>query len=75
MRKGGMEGEGNWKAKAFLIGGLVGALTGMGAAYLYVRRAEQGKGRQRLTPGEGIRLGLIVLGLLRQVGQFGEGEE
>jgi len=70
-----MEGEGNWKAKAFLIGGLVGALTGVGAAYLYVRRAEHGKGGQRLTPGEGIRLGLLVLGLLRQVGQLGEGEE
>ena len=70
-----MEGEGNWKAKAFLIGGLVVALTGVGAAYLYVRRAEHGKGGQRLTPGEGIRLGLLVLGLLRQVGQLGEGEE
>lgn len=70
-----MEGERNWKAKALLVGGVVGAMTGMGAALLFVRRVEQGDGRRRLTPGEGIRLGFLVLGLLRQVGQLGEGEE
>ncbi|MEW6567939.1 MAG: hypothetical protein AB1449_07200 [Chloroflexota bacterium] len=69
-----MAGEDNWKAKTLLIGMLVGALTGLGAAYLLVRRAEETESRPRLTPGLGMRLGLLVLGLLRQVGRLGEGD-
>jgi hypothetical protein len=28
-----------------------------------------------ITAGDGVKLGLLVLGLLRQVGQLGEGEK
>lgn len=64
----------SWKAKALLLGTLIGALTGLGAAYLIVRRAEASETRPRLTAGLGMRLGILLLGLLRQVGQLGEGE-
>lgn len=70
-----MQSEGNWKAKALLIGALLGALTGLGAAYVLVRRSEQTEEPPRLTPGMGLRLGMMVLWLLRQVGQLGEGGE
>lgn len=33
-------GKGNWKVRVLLLGGLAGALTGLAAAYLLVRRAE-----------------------------------
>ncbi len=64
--------DASWKAKVLLIGGLLGALTGVGVAYLLTQRAEE-EGELRLTPGEGVRLGLLLLGLLRQVSELGEG--
>ncbi len=69
-----MDSEGNWKAKVLLIGGVVGALTGLGAAYLLVRRSEETNTRPKLDSGVGVRLGLLVLGLLRQVGQLTDRE-
>lgn len=66
--------ESNWKAKALFVGALVGALVGLGSAYLLVQRAESQDGEMRMGTGEGIKLGLLVLGLLRQVSQLGEGK-
>jgi hypothetical protein len=63
----------NYKTKALLIGALVGALVGISAAYLLIQRAEKEEGRLQVGTGEGIKLGLLVLGLLRQVAQLGEG--
>lgn len=68
-------GNGNWKVRVLLLGGLAGALTGLAAAYLLVRRAEDRGVEPRLQAGEGIRLGLLVLGLLRQVAALTEGEK
>jgi len=53
--------------RALLIGSLIGAVTGMGVAYLIAQRAERQGGEVSLSPGEGLRLGLLVLGMLRQV--------
>jgi hypothetical protein len=58
--------------KTLLIGGVVGALTGVTAAYLIIRRAEGEEREVRLEAREGIRLGLLVLGLLRQVASLGQ---
>ncbi|MFZ5808401.1 MAG: hypothetical protein ACOY16_03885 [Chloroflexota bacterium] len=63
----------NYKTKALLIGAFVGALVGISAAYLLIQRAEKEEGRLQVGTGEGIKLGLLVLGLLRQVAQLGEG--
>ncbi len=68
-----MEPDGNWKTKALLLGGLIGALTGVGAAYLFIRQAEISGQQPKLGTGEGIKLGLGVLGLLRRIGELGEG--
>lgn len=64
----------HWKTKTMIIGSVVGALVGAGAAYLLVQRAERESGALRMGTGEGIKLGLLVLGLLRQVAQLGEGD-
>ncbi|MDD5468136.1 MAG: hypothetical protein PHS96_10035 [Anaerolineales bacterium] len=66
--------ESNWKAKALVVGALVGALVGVGSAYLMIQRAEREDGEMRMGAGDGIKLGLLVLGLLRQVSQLGEGK-
>jgi len=64
----------NWKAKVLVLGGVVGALTGLGAAYLLVQRAEKHGTPPNLSAGEGVKLGLLVFGLLRQVMSLGNGD-
>ncbi len=67
------ETQDNWKTKALLIGAGVGLLAGLGAAYMLIQRAEKEGGRPEMSTGEGVKLGLLVLGLLRQVSQLGDG--
>lgn len=74
MRMGGMEQDQNWKGRVILAGGLFGALFGLGMAYLLTQRAEREGGRLRLGAGEGIRLGLLMLGLLKQVSDLVGGD-
>ena len=62
----------SWRSKTLLVGAFLGALTGLVAAYLLVQRAEREETSLDLTAGEGIKLGLLLLGLLRQVAQLGE---
>jgi hypothetical protein len=54
-------------AQTLAIGGILGAITGIGFAYLLLKRSERQGGKLALGTGEGLRLGLLVLGLLRQV--------
>ena len=69
-----MDSDPHWKRNTLLIGGALGALTGVGAAYLLIRRVERQGGKVQLSPGKGVRLGMTVLGLMRQVGKLGERE-
>ncbi|MGA9533281.1 MAG: hypothetical protein WBR18_11240 [Anaerolineales bacterium] len=62
-------------SKLLLAGGLIGAVTGMGVAYLLAQRAERQGGEMQLSSGEGLRLGLLVLGLLRQVADLATPDE
>lgn len=66
------EVDDTWKAKTLLIGAAVGALTGLGAAYLLTKRAEQSGQSLTLTPGKGVKLGVLIAGLLRSVLSLGE---
>ena len=70
-----MNADPMWKPKALAIGAVVGAVTGLAGAYLLVRRAEATGTRPQLDPGEGIRISLLVMGLLRQVALLGDGKE
>ncbi len=62
-----MESNRGWMVRTLLIGGVVGALIGLGAAYILVKRAEETGDNPKLSPGEGVQLGLGVLGLLRLI--------
>ena len=66
---------GNWKPKALMIGALVGAAVGIGAAYLFIQQAEREGSTPSISAGEGVKLGLLVLGLLRSVAVLGEGDK
>lgn len=62
----------NKQVVTLAIGGLVGALIGLAAAYLVWKNAEDSGGKIDISAGEGISLGLLVMGLLRQVAKIGE---
>jgi hypothetical protein len=65
----------NWRPKVLLIGAVIGAVVGVGAAYLFAQNADRKGVAPEITPGEGVRLGLLVMGLLRSVATLGEGEK
>jgi hypothetical protein len=56
-----------WMRQVLVIGAVLGALTGVAGAYLLIQRSKEQGTQPTLDSREGIRLGLIVLGLLRQV--------
>ncbi|MDI6770230.1 MAG: hypothetical protein QMD04_11225 [Anaerolineales bacterium] len=61
-----------WRIKTLLIGSALGALTGLGAAYLLTKRAEQSGQQLAITPGKGVKLGVLIAGLLRSILSLGE---
>jgi len=60
----------NWKTKILVIGAIIGAVTGLGAAYLLIQQADEEESLQ-ISPGEGVKLGVSVFSFLRQVTQLG----
>jgi len=64
----------DWKTRTYIIAGIFGLVTGLGTAYFLVRRAELEEQELSIGAGEGLRLGLLLLGALRQIGQLTEGE-
>lgn len=70
-----MEEDTQWRTRVLIVGGLLGALIGLGASYLLIQRAEREGTQVKMGTGEGIRLGMLVLGMLRQIGRLGEGKE
>lgn len=61
----------SWKTRTLLVGAILGAFTGVGTAYIFVKRAEESEGGARLTSKDGLSLGLILLGALRQIAKIG----
>ena len=70
-----IEMDTSWTRQVLVIGAVVGALTGLGAAYLLIQRAKKRAEPPNLNAGEGIKLGLLVFGLLRQVALLGSGDD
>ena len=61
------------KSKTLLLGALIGAFTGLLAALLLQRRVEKDEERATaLTTGEGLKLGVLVFGLLRAIASLGD---
>ena len=60
------------KSRTLLFGALVGAFTGLIAAMLLNRRADKNEKETALTTGEGLKLGMLVVGLLRAIASLGD---
>jgi hypothetical protein len=59
--------EKNWQPKILIVGGVLGALVGLAGAFLLVKNAEKTGEDIEITFPEWVRLGLLVLGLLRSI--------
>jgi gas vesicle protein len=55
------------KNSTILFGTLIGAATGLIAAILLTRRAEKTERTTAITSGEGLKLGVLIFGLLRTI--------
>ena len=63
-----------WTGKILAIGGVLGALTGLAAAYLLVQRSKKKGEIPTLEFGEGIKVGVLLFGLLRNIALLGDRE-
>ncbi len=59
-------------SRVILGGALIGAVTGLIAAILLTRRAERNDRETAITTGEGLKLGVLIFGLLRAIASLGD---
>jgi gas vesicle protein len=59
-------------SRVILGGVIIGAVTGLVAAMLISRRAEKNQTETAITAGEGVKLGVLVFGLLRAIASLGD---
>jgi predicted small secreted protein len=63
-----------WKNKIFIIGAIAGVAAGLLAAYIVIQRAERENVVPTVTAGDGVKIGLGVLGVLRLVADVADRE-
>ena len=61
--------------KVLLFGALIGAATGLAAAMILQRRAEKTGNEISLSTGDGVKLGMMIMGLLRAVSSLADDEK
>ncbi|HEX9019246.1 MAG TPA: hypothetical protein VF806_08660 [Anaerolineaceae bacterium] len=62
----------NWKNQTLIIGAIAGLILGVASAYIIVQRSDQLHTRPEITPGDGVKIGLGVLGVLRLISDVAE---
>lgn len=63
------------KTKTLIIGTVAGAVLGLAGALLLTRQAEESGTEINVSTGDGIRLGVMIIGLLRAVAALGDGKD
>ena len=63
------------RRRTILLGVIIGAATGLIAAMLLNRRAVRDQRTTAITAGEGLKLGVLVFGLLRAIASLGDEEK
>jgi len=67
-----MQQELDWKRKYILIGGIIGLVSGLFAAFVLIQRAEQRQMTPKINAGDGVKVGLGVLGVLKLIADLGD---
>ena len=63
------------KGKILFLSVLIGAATGLVAAILINRRTAKDPSSTAITTGEGLKLGVMVFGLLRAIASLSDDEK
>ncbi len=66
--------QNDWKTQMYIRGGLIGLLVGLIAAHLYTRasqEANEGTVRTPIAANDMVKVGLTILGLVRQITELG----
>jgi len=61
--------------RVLIFGALIGAATGVVAAMMLQRRAEKMGTEISLSTGEGIQLGVMIMGLLRSIAALADRDD
>ena len=61
----------NWKTKTLLIGAAVGVVTGLIGAMILIQAADKAETRPQVSAGDGVKVGLGVLAVLRLLADLG----
>ena len=59
------------KSQTYFVGSLLGLAVGFLAAYFYVRAAEESDNAEGLKATDFVKIGLALLGLVRQITEMG----
>ena len=62
-------------SRTLILGALIGAFIGLIAAVLLNRRASKDEKSTALTTGDGLKIGVLVFGLLRAIASLGDDEK
>jgi len=62
-----MQENSQWKTITYILGGAIGLITGLTAAFLFIRAREDSEGDHSITSGQGVKIGLGIVTLLRQI--------
>ena len=62
------------RSQSLIVSALIGAVAGLSVGFMLLKRADDEDRSSTLTASEGLSLGFIILGVLRQVAQLGDGE-
>lgn len=57
----------DWKTLTLLIGGGIGLISGLAAAYLLIKKQEESGRVLKLTSGEGAKIGMGIVSLLKMI--------
>ncbi len=63
------------RGRILFYGAFIGAVTGLIAAMLLNRRVTKDERSTAITTGEGLKLGIMVFGLLRAIASLGDDDK
>ena len=60
----------SYQTRVLAVGSLIGALVGLSGAFLLIKNNERKGTELEVSAGEGVKLSLIIMALLRQVAEL-----
>ena len=60
----------SYQTRVLAVGSLIGALVGLAGTFLLIKNNERKGTELKVSAGEGVKLSLIIMALLRQVAEL-----